>query len=108
MQVRDPEDADVVIYYDVTPPAKGCVSVREGVCVVRSAGVSNAAAVISVVLMQTLAGLGVLAAIGLVSTLAIFGATWRSRRSRGWPGPVSSAATLATFGSRLSASGWRP
>ena len=36
VQVQDPADADVVIYYDVTPPDDGCRSVREGVCVVRS------------------------------------------------------------------------
>ena len=68
---------------------------------------SNTAAVISVVLMQTLAGLGVLAAIGLL------GPTVRADLGRNlalaplagmaWTGVV--AATLATFGSRLSAVG---
>ena len=38
VQVRDPEDANVVIYYDVASPRDGCVPVREGVCVVRSSG----------------------------------------------------------------------
>ena len=38
VQVRDPEDANVVIYYDVASPPDGCVPVREGVCVVRSSG----------------------------------------------------------------------
>ena len=38
VQVRNAKDADVVIYYDVTPPDEGCISVREGVCVVRSSG----------------------------------------------------------------------
>ena len=64
---------------------------------------SNAAAVISVVLVQTLAGLGVLAAIGLVSdtraTLAR-NAGLAPLAGMAWTGVV--AATLATFGSRLS------
>jgi hypothetical protein len=35
IQVSDPADADVVIYYDVPPPATGCAPVRKNVCVVR-------------------------------------------------------------------------
>lgn len=34
IQVRDPSDANVVIYYDVTPPPN-CVPVVESVCVLR-------------------------------------------------------------------------
>jgi hypothetical protein len=67
--------------------------------------VSNAAAVISVVLMQTLAGLGVLAAIGLVRTFRDLARNLALAPLAGmaWTGVV--AATLATFGSRLSAVG---
>jgi hypothetical protein len=36
IQVRDPADADVVIYYDVSPPDTSCIPVSEDVCVVRS------------------------------------------------------------------------
>ena len=38
IQVRDPADADVVIYYSVAAPAEGCLSVGKEVCVVRSSG----------------------------------------------------------------------
>ena len=66
---------------------------------------SNSAAVISVVLMQTLAGLGVLAAIGLVRTVRDLARNLALAPLSGmaWTGVV--AATLATFGSRLSALG---
>ena len=66
---------------------------------------SNAAAVISVVLVQTLAGLGVLAAIGLVRTGRDLARNLALAPLAGmaWTGVV--AATLATFGSRLSAVG---
>jgi hypothetical protein len=37
IQVLDPADADVVIYYDVEPPRTGCVSVGGNVCIVRRA-----------------------------------------------------------------------
>jgi len=36
IQVSDPADADVVIYYGVTAPGEGCVSVGEDVCVSRT------------------------------------------------------------------------
>jgi hypothetical protein len=35
IQVSDPADADVVLYYDVPPPATGCVPVGKDVCIVR-------------------------------------------------------------------------
>ena len=35
IQVRDPADADVVIYYGVAAPGEGCRSVGKEVCVVR-------------------------------------------------------------------------
>ena len=35
IQVTDPADADVVVYYAVPPPATGCVPVGKDVCVVR-------------------------------------------------------------------------
>jgi hypothetical protein len=35
IQVSDPADADVVIYYDVPPPATGCVPVGTNICIVR-------------------------------------------------------------------------
>ena len=35
IQVSDPADADVVIYYNVRPPATGCVRVGKDVCIVR-------------------------------------------------------------------------
>jgi hypothetical protein len=37
IQVSQPADADVVIYYRAPPPDDGCVSVGEDVCIVRSA-----------------------------------------------------------------------
>jgi hypothetical protein len=67
--------------------------------------VSNAAAVISVVFVQTLAGLGALAAIGRVWTVRDLARNLALAPLAGmaWAGVV--AATLATFGSRLSAVG---
>ena len=38
IQVRDPADANVVIYYGVAAPGTGCRSVGEDVCVIRSSG----------------------------------------------------------------------
>ena len=35
IQVSDPADADIVIYYGVPPPATGCVPVGKDVCIVR-------------------------------------------------------------------------
>jgi hypothetical protein len=35
IQVSDPADANIVIYYDVQPPATGCVLVGKNVCIVR-------------------------------------------------------------------------
>jgi hypothetical protein len=35
IQVSDPIDADVVVFYGVEPPATGCVSLGEDVCIVR-------------------------------------------------------------------------
>ena len=66
---------------------------------------SNALAVIAVVIAQTLAGLGVLAAIGLRATLRdlLRNAAIAPLAGMAWTGVV--AATLATFGSRLGASG---
>jgi hypothetical protein len=35
IQVSDPADANVVVYYDVQPPATGCAPVGKNVCIVR-------------------------------------------------------------------------